>query len=153
MGDHGHAAGASLSVRTEAYRSVGGFAEVPTGEDRDLVRRLKHVGHAVLHAGDVSVTASCRLDGRARDGTSDALRAKAAWTYYLIDDGLPLAGHLIDAARDGSLGSWPLLVALEERLRAHALAPQIALLEAALLAACHPARDPTPMSRRQPARV
>ncbi len=131
-GDHGHAAGASLSVRTTAYRAVGGFADVLTGEDRDLVRRLKAAGHGVLHAGDVRVAASCRLDGRAQGGMSDALRARADRTDYLIDDALPPARPLIDAALQGTLGPWPLEVASEDRLRARDLAPQIALLEAAL---------------------
>ncbi len=131
-GDHGHAAGASLCVRTTAYRAVGGFADVLTGEDRDLVRRLKAAGHGVLHAGDVRVAASCRLDGRAQGGMSEALRARAERTDYFIDDALPPARHLIDAALQGTLGPWPLQVAPQDRLRARDLAPQIALLEAAL---------------------
>lgn len=132
-GDHSHAAGASLAVRIADYRAVGGFAEVVTGEDRDLVRRLKTAGHGVLHASDVRVTASCRLDGRAQGGMSDALRARADRTNYFIDDALPPARHLIDAARQGTLGPWPLEVAARDRLRARDLASQIALLEAALL--------------------
>ena len=145
-GDHGHAAGASLSVRAGAYRDVGGFADLTTGEDRDLIRRLKAAGHPVLHAGDVTVSASCRLDGRAQCGMSDALRARALRMDYLIDDGLPPAQHLIDAAENGNLGPWPLQVAPQDRLRARDLAPEIARLEAALTAARFPTphRTPTP---------
>lgn len=131
-GDHGHAAGASIALRTAAYRAAGGFADCATGEDRDLVRRLKLAGQRVLHAGDVTVTASCRLDGRARDGMSAALRARAARTDYLIDDALPPAHWLIAAAAHGTLGPWPLYVAASDRIHARALAPHIAALEQAM---------------------
>ena len=147
-GEHGHAAGASLAVRRDAYHAVGGFADLITGEDRDLVRRLKASGHGVLHAGDVQVTASCRLDGRAQDGMSSALRARADRRDYLIDDALPPAQHLIDAARRGTLGPWPLLVAPKDRIRVRDLASHILLLEQALQARSplHPERDGEPQS-------
>ena len=131
-GEHAHAAGASLAVRRDALLAVGGFADLATGEDRDLVRRLKATGHAVLHAGDVTVTASCRLDGRARDGMSAALRARADRTDYLIDDALPPAERLIAARDSGLLGPWPPLVTPQDRLRASDLLPHIRALEAAL---------------------
>jgi len=133
-GDHGGAAGASLGVLASAYRAVGGFADLNIGEDRDLVRRLKSAGFGVRHAGDIGVAASCRLDGRAQGGMSDALRARAARTDYLIDDALPPAEMLIDAANRGELGPWPLHVPARHRLRACDLAPHIAALETALLA-------------------
>lgn len=131
-GDHGHAAGASIALRTAAYRAAGGFADRATGEDRDLVRRLKSANQRVLHAGDVTVTASCRLDGRAQDGMSAALRARADRTDYLIDDALPPAHWLIAAAAQGTLGPWPLNVAASDRIHARALAPHIATLEQAM---------------------
>ncbi|MCF7700759.1 glycosyltransferase [Loktanella sp. M215] len=131
-GDHGHAAGASLAVHRTVYQAVGGFADLVTGEDRDLVRRLKATGHDVFHAGDVIVRASCRLDGRAQDGMSAALRARADQTDYLIDDALPPAQNLIAAVDRGMLGPWPLLVAPQNRLRARDLAPHIAILEEAM---------------------
>ena len=131
-GDHGQAAGASLALTCNAYRRVGGFDDLATGEDRDLVRRLKAAGCGVLHAGDVRVAASCRLEGRARDGMADALRARADRTDYLIDDALPPARLLIAAARSGTLGPWPPHVARADRVRAKDLAPEIALLERAM---------------------
>jgi GT2 family glycosyltransferase len=131
-GDHGCTAGASLGIGTAAYLSVGGFADLVTGEDRDLVRRLKAGGFDVLHAGDVCVAASCRLDGRAGGGMSDALRARAKRTDYLIDDALPPAQTLVNAAANGRLGPWPMQVAPHDRLRARDLAPHIAHLEQAL---------------------
>jgi hypothetical protein len=131
-GEHGCAAGASLAVTTASYRAVGGFADLATGEDRDIVRRLKAAGHPVRHAGDVRVAASCRLDGRAGGGMAEALRARAGRTDYLIDDALPPAKMLIDGANNDSLGPWPLQVPPHNRLRARDLAPHIALLEVAL---------------------
>ena len=95
-GDHGGAAGASLAVRADACRAVGGFADLAAGEDRDLVRRLKSAGFGVLHAGDARVFASCRLEGRAEGGMAGALRARAERTDYLIDEALPPARVLIE---------------------------------------------------------
>lgn len=133
-GDHGCAAGASLAITIKSYCAIGGFADLATGEDRDIVRRLKSAGCAVRHAGDVRVAASCRLDGRAEGGMAEALRARAGHTDYLIDNALPPAKMLIDAAKTDSLGPWPLQVARQDRLRARDLAPHIALMESALRA-------------------
>lgn len=133
-GDHGGAAGASLGVCVTAYQDVGGFADLATGEDRDLVRRLKIAGFGIWHADDVCVSASCRLEGRAQGGMADALRARAHQTNYLIDDGLPPAQTLIDGAKAARLGPWPLQVPPSDRLYASDLAPQIARLERALCA-------------------
>ena len=131
-GEHGCAAGASLAINVAAYHAIGGFADLATGEDRDLIRRLKAAKHPVRHAGDVAVAASCRLEGRADGGMAEALRVRAARTDYLIDDGLPPAQMLIDAAYSNSLGPWPLRVAPLDRLRAQDLKLHIALLEVAL---------------------
>ncbi len=133
-GAHGCAAGASLAMTVAAYSGIGGFADLATGEDRDIVRRLKAAGYAVRHAGDVRVAASCRLKGRAAGGMAEALRVRADRADYLIDDALPPAQMLIDAANNNSLGPWPLQVAARHRLRARDLHPHIALLEAALSA-------------------
>jgi glycosyltransferase involved in cell wall biosynthesis len=131
-GDHWGAAGASLAVRPAAYRAIGGFAEMATGEDRDLVRRLKQAGFGVWHAGDVQVSASCRLDGRASGGMAQALRARVEHRDYLIDDSLPSASRLLADAFAGRLGPWPLQVGPKNRLKARELGPEIARLEQAL---------------------
>ncbi len=130
-GDHGAAAGASLAFRPDAYRSIGGFADMAVGEDRDIVRRLKKAGHGVWHAGDVRVSASCRLDGRARGGMAAALRMRVEHRDYLIDDSLPPAAKLLADATAGRLGPWPLQVDSEDRLKASELAPHITCLERA----------------------
>ena len=133
-GDHSGTAGASLGVRISAYNAIGGFSDRATGEDRDLVRRLKEAGYGVRHAGDVTVGASCRLVGRASGGMAAALRARVDHRDYLIDDALPPSQVLIDAAARNELGPWPLQVAPADRLRARDLAPHIVRLEKALQA-------------------
>ena len=132
-------------MRTSAYLEVGGFADIATGEDRDIVRRLKNAGFGVRHPGDVSVAASCRLDGRASGGMADALRARALRTRYLADDSLPAAQTLIDAATQGTLGPWPLHVQKDDRLHAADLASHIAQLEKALCMVNPSARPNIPL--------
>lgn len=115
-GTHGEAAGASLAFRAKAYRAVGGFDPVKCGEDRRIVRKLRSFGHAVRHADDVLVRASCRLTGRAAGGMSDALKARITGTDYVIDDCLPAASWLVANADAGTLGVWPPQVPPEGRV-------------------------------------
>jgi GT2 family glycosyltransferase len=84
---HRHVHGANLGVRASAYRAVGGFAPLVTGEDVDLVARLDAAGHRVRRDPTLPVVTSARLDGRAPAGfaghlrdliAEDVLRARAA---------------------------------------------------------------------------
>lgn len=129
-GTHGEAAGASLAFSPAAYLAVGGFERNGTGEDRRIVRALRSSGYRVLHAGDVIVRASCRLDGRAVGGMSDALKARIEGTDYMVDDCLPTANWLVSGARAGTLGVWPLLVPAEGRVHVQDLPRNISTLEA-----------------------
>ncbi|KAA2313164.1 glycosyltransferase [Pseudooceanicola sediminis] len=129
---HGEAAGASLALRAATYLSVGGFRALATGEDRDLVRRLKTAGHSVRHAGDVRVQASCRLAGRAKGGMAAALRDRTCGSDYLIDDALPPPDWLVKHRAQGTLGVWPPHLPPDQRLRASELAPHIRRLEGIL---------------------
>lgn len=115
-GTHGEAAGASLAFRIKAYRTVGGFDPIKCGEDRCIVRALRLSGHSVRHADDVVVRASCRLTGRATGGMSDALKARITGIEYLIDDCLPAATWLVRNAAANTLGVWPPLVPLADRV-------------------------------------
>ncbi|MCQ0969586.1 glycosyltransferase family 2 protein [Paracoccus sp. TK19116] len=126
---HGEAAGASLALTRTAYDRTGGFRALTTGEDTDLVRRMKKAGLSVRHAPDVVAHASCRLDGRARGGMAEALRLRLEGTDYRIGDGMPEADWLIARAEAGRLGFWPPHVPVSRRMRARDLAPQIARLE------------------------
>ncbi|MDO5371523.1 glycosyltransferase family 2 protein [Paracoccus sp. (in: a-proteobacteria)] len=80
MGRAGHerTPGASLAFQLDAYVAAGGFDPAPAHEDRAIILRLKALGLPVVHARDVIVHASCRLDGRAPDGMAAALRERAA---------------------------------------------------------------------------
>jgi GT2 family glycosyltransferase len=70
----GHVHGANLGVRASAYLEVGGVDDVITGEDVDLVARLRRAGHRVTANETHPVTTSARLVGRAEGGYADYLR-------------------------------------------------------------------------------
>lgn len=72
-GRHRHVYGANLGVRADVYGRVGGFSACRSGEDHDLVRRLRRAGYRVVQAADVRVTTSGRLVGRAEGGLADLL--------------------------------------------------------------------------------
>ncbi len=72
---HGHVHGANLGFRAETYAAVGGFAPLVTGEDRDLVARLRAAGARCVATDAARVTTSSRLQGRAPDGFAAYLRA------------------------------------------------------------------------------
>jgi glycosyltransferase involved in cell wall biosynthesis len=123
---HAEAAGASLACRKAAYLAVDGFAAIPCGEDRRIVRAWRMSGHRVMHADDVKAHASARLDGRAAGGMSDALRARTSGADYLVDDTLPDAGWLTAQASAGTLGAWP--PRMQTRLRVRDLPAHIKML-------------------------
>jgi glycosyltransferase involved in cell wall biosynthesis len=71
--DHEHVFGANLGVRASAYRSVGGFEDIATGEDVRLVEALDASG-ANVHRGQTQpVHTSGRRLGRAPEGFADYL--------------------------------------------------------------------------------
>lgn len=128
-GTHGEAAGASLAFIKAAYLAVGGFAPMKCGEDRRIVRALRSAGHRVHHADDVTVQASCRLNGRAGGGMSDALKARIGRLDYMIDDCLPPADRLVRHAVRKTLGPWPPQVPTRLRLKVRDLPHHIRILE------------------------
>ncbi|MEU8953243.1 glycosyltransferase [Streptomyces sp. NPDC048518] len=71
--EHPHVHGANMGLRAAAYRRVGGFAALPTGEDRDLVGRLVASGHRVARTDQHPVRTAARLRGRAPGGLADLL--------------------------------------------------------------------------------
>ena len=81
---HEQTPGASLAFKPLAYAAVGGFDPMPTHEDRAIIVRIKARGLPVIHAREVTVHASCRLEGRAPGGMAAALRARS------IDPDAPL---------------------------------------------------------------
>ncbi|MFG6560526.1 glycosyltransferase [Sulfitobacter sp. 1A15299] len=125
---HGEAPGASLGFTREAYEAVGGFAPIPCGEDRAIIRAARAAGLRVHHADDLWVEASCRLVGRAAGGMADTLRIRLSGANYLADDCLPDAGRLLDQLRRGALGCWPAQVPQAECIPVAELPAHIALL-------------------------
>lgn len=75
---HEQTPGASLAFQPSAYAAAGGFDPLPTHEDRAIILRLKAQGLPVVHAREVTVRASCRLQGRAPGGMAAALRERSA---------------------------------------------------------------------------
>lgn len=145
---HGEAPGASLGLTREAYVAIGGFAPIPCGEDRAIIRAVRASGRRVHHAYDVWVEASCRLIGRAAGGMADTLRIRLAGAGYLADDCLPDATFLLDQLRRGALGCWPAEAPQAMRIPVEALPAHIAILRAFLAlpqeheAAATPAQAP-----------
>ncbi|HEX5407811.1 MAG TPA: glycosyltransferase [Pseudonocardiaceae bacterium] len=70
---HGNVYAANLGVRADAYRAVGGFGAVATGEDHDLWRRLRRAGYRCRYAEGPRVVTSARRRGRAPGGLADLL--------------------------------------------------------------------------------
>lgn len=70
---HPHVHGANLGVRTSAYRAVGGFAPLRTGEDVALVAALGAGGHRVHRTRTTPVATSARRVGRAEHGFAGRL--------------------------------------------------------------------------------
>lgn len=74
---HGHAYGANLAVRLDAYRAVGGFTPRRHGEDHELLRLLREAGFSVATPLAPRVATSGRVDPRCPDGLGALLRRLA----------------------------------------------------------------------------
>lgn len=66
--------GASLAVRADVYRDIGGMPLLPLREDLEFVSRARARGYRLSHPLDVRVSVSARLAGRARGGMADTLK-------------------------------------------------------------------------------
>lgn len=118
---HGQSPGASLGFTRAAYGAVGGFANMDCGEDREIIQRLKRRGHAVVHAENVAVVASCRVAGRARGGMADRIARHIAEPDSLCDERLmPAHALMARAERALRLGqSFRLISPVPRSLRLH----------------------------------
>lgn len=72
--NHRVSSGASLAVRLSAYRAIGGLPPQALGEDIAFTETLDRAGFKVRHSLDVTVSTSCRLDGRTKGGAADTMR-------------------------------------------------------------------------------
>lgn len=80
-GTHTHVHGANLSVRADAYQDVGGWSNLPLAEDHCLWSRLRGKGWRVSSPVSSVVTTSARLEGRAKGGFADTLKACVEGLY------------------------------------------------------------------------
>ncbi|MGA7804038.1 glycosyltransferase [Bradyrhizobium sp.] len=86
--NHRVSSGASLAVTLAAYTAIGGLPPQPVGEDAALTRELDRAGFKVRHSMAVSVSTSCRFDGRAQGGAADTMRLRHAIPDSPCDDDL-----------------------------------------------------------------
>lgn len=71
--DHPHVHGANLGFRGSTYLQVGGFRPLETGEDVDLVRRIRATTTRWVATDTVRVASSARRISRCRGGFADYL--------------------------------------------------------------------------------
>jgi cellulose synthase/poly-beta-1,6-N-acetylglucosamine synthase-like glycosyltransferase len=83
---HTEASGASLAVRVEAFRRVGGIPAIPAAEDRAFARALWMMDARVRHDAAIRVTVSGRVVGRAKGGMADAIRRRMVQQDAFTDD-------------------------------------------------------------------
>lgn len=75
---HHHFAGASIGIRAQTYRRVGGIDPSPALEDEFFAERLRRHQVPVLRPADVRVRTAARTQGRAQRGLSVDL-AVSSW--------------------------------------------------------------------------
>ncbi len=73
---HWTTSGATLAVRLETYRQVGGMPPLAVGEDKAFVSSLLSSDARVRHDPDILVVTSGRLDGRAPGGAADTMKLR-----------------------------------------------------------------------------
>lgn len=73
--DHSHVHGANFGIRGDVYVSAGGWADLVTGEEHDLIKRVRSLGWPTVSPTDLVVLTSPRLRARAPDGFAADLRA------------------------------------------------------------------------------
>jgi cellulose synthase/poly-beta-1,6-N-acetylglucosamine synthase-like glycosyltransferase len=74
-GTHRHVHGANIAMRADAYLDVGGWRDLGLAEDHCLWGRLRSRGWRLSSPANSVVVTSARLQGRARGGFADTLRA------------------------------------------------------------------------------
>jgi hypothetical protein len=83
---HTEASGASLAVRVDAFRRVGGVPDIRHGEDRAFVRALWMSDARVRHDPTIQVVVSGRIIGRAEGGMADAIHRRMAQQDEFTDE-------------------------------------------------------------------
>jgi hypothetical protein len=96
---HTEDSGASIAVTLDAYFKVGGFPNVPMGEDRAFIAALRRIDARIRHSRDVRVMVSGRIDGRAVGGMADTIRRRLAKSDEVMDE-------RFEAARIATKRAW-----------------------------------------------
>lgn len=103
--------GASLALRADVYREVGGLRPLPRREDLDLVTRVRAAGYKLRHAPEVVVRVSARLNGRAQGGMADCLKSwirdVADGHPVLVEDPTRILQRLVRRRQIRDLGALP----------------------------------------------
>lgn len=82
------ASGASMAVRTSAYRAIGGLPLPTIGEDAALCAAILRHGYRAVQLDDAGTRTSARLESRAEGGCAGALAARARAMNPACDDRL-----------------------------------------------------------------
>jgi hypothetical protein len=103
--------GASLAVRADFYRAVGGLPPLPRREDLALVSKILAANGKLVHPLDVRVEVSARLIGRAQGGMADCLRTwlreEAEGLPLLVEDPVRLRERLLRRSAIRKLPDMP----------------------------------------------
>ena len=90
---HGDHVAASLGLRADLYRQVGGLPMLACGEDNALVSRVRWHGGRVRHCPHVSVAVSDRGIGRVQGGMATEMSRRARVAVGAETYDLPPARH------------------------------------------------------------
>lgn len=80
--------GASMAIRSDVLRIIGGFPNIPSSEDRALVHRAEDLGLTVRYDSEMSAHVSGRLQGRAAGGMAETLRERMVHPNPLADQAM-----------------------------------------------------------------
>jgi Glycosyl transferase family 2 len=115
--------GASIAVRAEVYKAVGGIPAISFREDMAFVANAVAAGYRLRHAPDVRVGVSARLQGRAQGGMADCLKAwiadEAAGLPHLVESADCVRSRLNRGARQQTSNNAGLLSAASKRFNVH----------------------------------
>ncbi len=81
-------AGACMAVSARFFERIGGLPDIPTAEDRALVRLAEHAGGRVVYCERAHASVSARLQGRAAGGMAETLRRRLAVPDPVADEAL-----------------------------------------------------------------
>lgn len=73
---HAEESGASIALRAETLRRIGGAPFVASGEDRALVARCRMIDLKIRHDPEIVVEVSGRVEGRAKGGMAETIKRR-----------------------------------------------------------------------------